>query len=116
MRDDAVGNVSKLVGELIQTQFDFMEHSSAASGIDYKFVTRLEMLDGGNGSHEPHILETWEMYGCMLVGVEYGDTDYGANDPVEITLNIMMDNALQTPQGTGVGTDVGRTLGVLTTG
>lgn len=116
LRDDAVGNVSKLVGEQIQKQFDFMEQSSAASGIDYKFVTRLEMLDGGNGSHEPHILETWEMYGCMLTGIDYGESDYGSNEPVEISLTIKMDNALQTPQGTGVGTDVGRTLGVLTTG
>lgn len=116
LRDDAVGNVSKLVGEQIQKQFDFMEQSSAASGIDYKFVTRLEMLDGGNGSHEPQILETWEMYGCLVSAVAYGDMDYGSNDPVEISLTIMMDNALQTPQGTGIGTDVGRTLGVLTTG
>jgi hypothetical protein len=116
LRDDAGGNVSKLVGEQIQKQFDFMEQSSAASGIDYKFVTRLEMLDGGNGSHEPSILETWEMYGCLVSGVEYGDTDYGANEPVEITMTIMMDNAIQTPGGTGIGTDVGRTLGVSVTG
>jgi hypothetical protein len=116
LRDDAGGNVSKLVGEQIQKQFDFMEQSSAASGIDYKFVTRLEMLDGGNGSHEPTTLETWEMYGCLISGVEYGDTDYGANEPVEITLNILMDNAVQTPGGTGIGTDVGRTLGVAITG
>ena len=112
LRDDAVGNVSKLVAEQLQKQFDFMEQSSAASGIDYKFITRLEMLDGGNGSHEPAVLETWEMYGCLLSGVEYGDMDYASNDPVEITLNIMMDNALQKPQGSGVGIDVGRTQGV----
>jgi len=116
IRDDAAGNVSKLVAEQLQKQFDFMEQSSAASGIDYKFVTRLEMLDGGNGTHEPQILETWEMYGCLLTGVEYGDVDYGANEPVELTLNIVMDNALQTPQGTGIGTDVGRTLGQAVTG
>ena len=63
-RDDASGSVSKLLGEQLQKQFDFMEQASAASGIDYKFITRLEMLDGGNGAHEPVVLETWELYGC----------------------------------------------------
>ena len=116
LRDDAAGNVSKLVGEQIQKQFDFMEQSSAASGIDYKFTMRIENLDGGNGSHEPHTLETWELYGCLVSNVEYGENDYASNDPQEITLTIMMDNALQTPQGTGIGTDVGRTLGVNVTG
>lgn len=116
LRDDAAGNVTRLVGEQIQKQFDFMEQSSAASGIDYKFVTRLEMLDGGNGAHQPTILETWEMYGCLVSSVEYGDADYAANEPVEITLTIKMDNALQTPMGTGIGTDVGRTLGTTITG
>jgi len=116
LRDDAAGNVSKLVGEQIQKQFDFMEQSSAASGIDYKFTMRFESLDGGNGSHEPHVLETWEMYGCLVSSVEYGEGDYSSNDPMEISLTIMMDNALQTPQGTGVGTDVGRTLGTNVTG
>ena len=45
LRDDAPGNVTKLIGEQIQKQFDFMQQSTASSGIDYKFVTRLEMLD-----------------------------------------------------------------------
>jgi hypothetical protein len=43
-------SVSKLVGEQVQKQFDFFEQASAASGIDYKFTTRIEMLDGGNGA------------------------------------------------------------------
>ena len=37
LRDDATGAVSKLVGEQIQKQFDFMEQASAAAGINYKF-------------------------------------------------------------------------------
>jgi hypothetical protein len=116
IRDDAVGHVTKLVGEQIQKQFDFMEQSSAASGIDYKFLTRIEMLDGGNGAFTPNVLETWECYGCLVSGVEYGDLDYAANEPLEISLTLMFDNALQTPQGTGIGTNVGRTLGSIVTG
>jgi hypothetical protein len=48
LRDDVSGNVSKLVGEQLQKQFDFAEQSSAAAAIDYKFTLRLEILDGGS--------------------------------------------------------------------
>lgn len=116
LRDDATGAVSKLVGEQIQKQFDFAEQSSASSGIDYKFILRFEMLDGGNGANQPNVLETWELYGCQLSNVDYGDANYGSNDAVTIALQIRFDNALQTPAGTGIGTAVARTLGTLTTG
>lgn len=111
VRDDAPGNVTKLVGEQVQKQFDFMEQSSAASGIDYKFITRLEMLDGGNGANEPGVLETWELYGCYLQAVAYGETNYANNEPIVITMTMKFDNAIQTPGGTGIGTFVGRTIG-----
>lgn len=111
LRDDAAGNVTKLVGEQLQKQFDFMEQSSAASGIDYKFITRLEMLDGGNGVNEPTVLETWELYGCFVQNATYGDMNYSSNEPVQITLTLKFDNALQTPGGVGVGTFVARTVG-----
>jgi len=115
-RDDAAGNVSKLIGEQIQKQFDFMEQSSAASGIDYKFITRCEMLDGGNGSNAPTVLETWELYGCLVSQVNYGEVNYGTNDPVKIAVTIKYDNAIQTPIGTGIGSIVARTLGTTITG
>ena len=116
LRDDAGGNVSKLVGEQIQKQFDFAEQSSAASGIDYKFVLKFEMLDGGNGVNQPNILETWELYGALLSTVNYGEMAYSEQAPATIVLTVMYDNAIQSPTGTGVGTAVGRTLGTVITG
>jgi hypothetical protein len=116
LRDDAGGNVSKLVGEQIQKQFDFMEQSSASSGIDYKFVLKFEMLDGGNGANAPTVLETWELYGALVQTVNYGDMDYSSNEPATIALAVMYDNAVQAPVGTGIGTAVGRTLGTVITG
>ena len=109
LRDDAGGNVSRLVGEQLQKQFDFMEQASAASGSDYKFVTTLEMLDGANGTTEPTVLETWQLYGCFLTDVNYNDVDYGSNDPVTITMSVRYDNALQTTTPGGVGNPVPRT-------
>ena len=116
LRDDVTGAVSKLVGEQLQKQFDFFEQSSAASGVDYKFTTRIEMLDGGNGANTPTILETWECYGCYLVTANYQSIAYGEQGPATIDLSIQYDNAVQTPQGTGVGSVVGRTINTLATG
>lgn len=116
LRDDASGAVSKLVGEQLQKQLDFMEQSSASSGIDYKFLTRFEVLDGGNGANAPIALETWEIYGCYLSEVNYNNMDYGASEAATISLTVRFDNAIQTPVGSGVGAIVGRTLGDVATG
>jgi hypothetical protein len=116
IRDDAGGNVSKLVGEQLQKQLDFMEQSSAASGIDYKFLTKFEVLDGGNGVYEPVVLETWEIYGCYLQSVNYNNMDYGSSEAATISMVIRFDNAVQNPPGSGVGAVVGRTIGDVATG
>ena len=116
LREDVSNNVQKLVGEQLQKQFDFFEQSSAASGSDYKFVTRIEILDGGNGINTANVLETFELYGCYLQSANYNTLAYATNDPVTVALAIRYDNAIQTPQGTGIGTAVARTIGTLSTG
>jgi len=116
VRDDASGSVSKLIGEQLQKQMDFLEMASAASGIDYKFLTKIEILDGGNGAATPVVLETWELYGCYLKAADYGELNYGTNEGVTVNMTIAYDNANQTPNGTGVGTVIGRTLGDVVTG
>jgi hypothetical protein len=116
IREDATGIVQKLVAEQMQKQFDFYESSSAASGVDYKFLTRIEILDGGNGIYVPNVLETWECYGCFLVSATYGNLAYSSNEPTQIGLSIRYDNAIQTPQGAGIGVNVGRTIGTVSTG
>ena len=104
-RDDATGAVSKLVGQQIQKQFDFHEQSSARSGIDYKFQLVYDILDGGNGNTTPSVLESWELDGCFLSSVDYGDMAYNSSEVVQIACNIKFDNAIQTVGG-GVGTSV----------
>lgn len=116
VRDDAGGQVSKLVGEQLQKQLDFLEQSSAAAGIDYKFLTRFEVLDGGNGANEPIALETWEIYGCYLSEVNYNNMDYAESAVATISMTIRFDNAVQTPSGSGVGAIIGRTVGDVATG
>src|SRR6056300_384820 len=119
LRDDVNNSVTKLVGEQIQKQFDFFEQSSAASGIDYKFKTRIEMLDGGNGASAPNVLETFELVGCFVQDINYNQLSYGDSNPVDVTMSIQYDNAIQTNgagQPEGIGTAIGRTIRTLATG
>ena len=120
LRDDVTGAVTKKVGEQLQKQFDFFEQSGAASGIDYKFRMRVEILDGGNGAYEPTSLESFEFLGCFLQNAVYQGGDYTSNDPMDIALTIAYDNAIQLnrPGGdrAGLGADVGRTVRSLALG
>ena len=116
LRDDASGNVSRLVGEQLQKQLDFAEMSSASSGNDYKFTTVFEVLDGGNGNNDQKSLETWTILGCYLQGVNYGDANYGENAAMQIALTIRFDNAVQGANQDGpgvgqVGMNLARTIG-----
>jgi len=123
LRDDASGEVQKLVGQQVQKQFDFVEQASARSGIDYKFTTKIEVLDGGNGNNPAgvNVLETANLYGCFLTNVDYGDANYATNEDMRVALTIRFDNMTQwgageTGVGVGIGAAVERTIGESTTG
>ncbi|NBU68062.1 MAG: hypothetical protein EBS49_00275 [Verrucomicrobia bacterium] len=116
LRDDATGIVSKLIGEQMQKQFDFFEQASAASGIDYKFLMRIEITEGGNGIHIPTVLETWECYGCYIQQANWQSLSYSEAAPQTIDLTIQVDNCIQIPQGSGVGAAIGRTVRTMATG
>jgi len=116
LRDDATGVVSKMVGEQMQKQFDFYEQASAASGTDYKFTMKIEILDGGNGIWQANILETWECYGCYVVSANYQNLTYAEANPQTIDLSIQPDNCIQIPQGSGIGANIGRTTRTMATG
>jgi len=119
LRDDVQGYISQSVGEQLQKQLDFMEQSSASSGIDYKFTTVFQVLDGGNGSVEPMVLEQWNILGCYLKDVNYNSMDYGTSEAVKISMTITFDNAIQTNSAgvpIGVGEAIIQTEGVMSTG
>ena len=118
IRDDASGTVSALVGQQLQKQMDFVEQASAASGQDYKFQTNIEILDGGNGTAGPVVLETWELYGCFVQTANYNTLNYATNEAVTIALTLRFDNAIQSAGGglVGVGESISRTVGDIATG
>ena len=96
IRDDVQSSVTKLIGEQVQRQFDFMEQASAHVGVDYKFDTKIEILDGGNGSQDVHSLEEWNVVGCYIENVNYNDLNYASSEPASITMSVRFDNAVQT--------------------
>jgi hypothetical protein len=112
IRDDASGSVAKAVGQQMQKQFDFVEQASAASGQDFKFQMNIQVLDGGNGTAVPVVLENWELYGCYLQSANYNTLAYSSSEPVQIALAIKYDNAVQTQNDTlgtaGIGQRIGR--------
>ena len=114
IRDDVSNAVSNKVAEQMQKQFDFFEQASAASGIDYKFLTNIEILDGGNGATAVGILESFQLSGFWIKAVTYQGGDYtSATDPLDIALTICFDNAIQidgSGNAAGLGESVGRTI------
>lgn len=117
VRDDMTNVVTNIVGQQMQKQFDFYEQASAVSGLDYKFVTLIEILDGGNGSIQPFVLESFELQGCWLKAVNYSQGDYSkSTEAMTIEMTVCYDNAVQTDEAgglIGLGQPVGRTAGTL---
>ena len=105
IRDDASGTVSTALGDQLQKQMDFVEQASAAAGQDYKFETNIQVLDGGNGTYAPVVLEEWQLYGCFLKSANYQTLNYATSEAVTIQLAMRYDNAVQLENGvlSGVG-------------
>lgn len=90
VRDDVSNNVSRLVGHQIQKQMNHLEQTGFLSGVNYKFTTIIEVMDGGNDG----VLETWNMEGCFLTDIGFGELDYSdTNSFMTITMTIKYDNA-----------------------
>ena len=111
LREDANNNVQKIVGQQLQRQFDFFEQSSAVSGGSYKFITKIEILDGGNGANGSNIIDRFQLVGCYLESANYNTLAYATSDAVTVSLSIRYDNAIQfgsEEQFSGVGEAIPR--------
>ena len=95
LREDANNNVQKVVGQQLQRQFDFFEQSSAVSSGTYKFQTRIEVLDGGNGANGAAVIDRFQLVGCYIESANYNTLAYATNEAVTTSLTIRYDNAIQ---------------------
>jgi hypothetical protein len=91
LRDDVDSAVVKELNSQLNRQVDHANQSSARSGAGYKFTIKVETLDGA--SPTPGILDTYELSGCFISGITYGDLSYATSDQITITATIRYDNA-----------------------
>lgn len=91
LKDDLTNNVAKLVGHQVQKQLNHFEQTAFAAGINYKFVTIIETMDGGNDT----VVESWTLEGCFLSNVDYQELDYSDSQFQTIQLTVRFDNATQ---------------------
>lgn len=106
LRDDITNAVISAVGGQVQKQMNHFEQTSAVAGINYKFSMNIDSLDGTDNDE----LESWELDGCWLTNVAYGEGTYENGEAQTVTLTIRFDNATNiagpnTNNGTTVGGD-----------
>lgn len=89
LKDDQTNLVSKMVGHQLQKQMNHFEQTAFAAGINYKFVTIIETMDGGNDT----VLESWTLEGCFLQNVEFSELEYSESGFQTISLTVRFDNA-----------------------
>lgn len=117
VRDDVTGEVARSIAQQIQKQVNHANQSSTKASAGYKFSMVIENLDGGNGDEAFEVLDGWELGGCYIQNVNYGENNYSTSDPLQITIAIKYDNANHMVSGNaaleeGGGGDWGDTASV----
>jgi hypothetical protein len=106
LRDDIDSNVIKALDTQLSNQVNHLTQTSAKSGAEYKFKMYIETLDGSSAIDGEGVLDRWELVGCFLPNVAYGDVNYGSSEMINITATIRFDNAShEIKSGTNQTTD-----------
>ena len=91
LRDDVDSVVLRELNNQLNRQVDHANQSSPRAGASYKFQTIMETLDGA--SPTPGVLDKFELAGCYIANISYGDMAYASSDQVQVTVGIRYDNA-----------------------
>jgi hypothetical protein len=91
LRDDIDSQIVKELNAQMNRQLDHANQASPRAGSSYKFSVRVETLDGGNP--DPGVLDVYELSGCYISNLSYGDMNYGSSEQVVVSINIRYDNA-----------------------
>jgi len=102
LRDDMNSKVITQLGNQLNRQVDHTDQASADAGGSYKFGMMIETLDGGNGATAPVVFDQWDLAGCFLQGIQYGDLNYGTSDMVQVSCTIRYDHAAHLINGNDV--------------
>lgn len=100
-RDNLDNSIVSACGAQVQKQVNHYEQTSAIAGADYKFRMEIQSLDGTHGAP----LELWNLEGCWLTNVAYGEADYTqVADLQTVVMTVRFDNATQLDGGSQVPT------------
>jgi hypothetical protein len=97
VRDDVTGLVTRAIAAQMQKQVDHANQSSVQAGGGYKFGMAIQNLDG---SQPAAVLDSWQLAGCYIQNVNYGENSYSSSDALQITIAIKYDNANHNIGGT----------------
>lgn len=91
IRDDVSNSVITALEGQMSRQIDMVNQASPLSGSNYKFQFDIETLDGGNATAKA--LDKWELYGCYIQNIAYGESNYATSEAQIITVTLRYDNA-----------------------
>jgi hypothetical protein len=91
LRDDVDSVVIRELNNQLNRQVDHANQSSSRAGSGHKFQMTVESLDGGNPT--PGVLDKFELAGCYIQNIQYGEMAYAASEQVQVTVSVRYDNA-----------------------
>ena len=91
LRDDVDSVVIRELNNQLNRQVDHANQSSSRACSGYKFQMTVESLDGANPT--PGVLDKFELAGCYIQNIQYGEMAYAASEQVQVTVSVRYDNA-----------------------
>ena len=88
LHDPIAPSGAQQVMEWVRTHFESVSGRGGYADF-YKRDCQLKLLDPVGT-----VVELWDIKGCFLTAASFGDLDYGASDPTEISLTIRFDNCV----------------------
>ncbi len=86
--DPIAPSASQQIMEWIRLHYESVSGRAGYADF-YKRDLQLKVLDPVGT-----VVELWDLKGCWLTTVEYGDLDYDVSDAMEVTISIRYDNAV----------------------
>lgn len=104
---DIGGQVHRAIIEQVEKQQHLIADQSdpfmgqAEAGMDYKFTTKLIMLNGDHTFPGARVLEEWIVEGCGMQNNDFGDLDYQASETMKTIITLRYDHARLVNRVTG---------------
>jgi hypothetical protein len=106
-------DIGSLASTVIKNQLDTQQRlvgvnldgrwmATAATGSDYKFGMKVEMLDG-----DENVLETWAYEGCWIKNARFNTLEYASADAINMDLTISIDHAYSIASADSYGGSLG---------